>query len=145
MIKRQGYKYKVPKEARDRINNNQCPSCGKPKSKWKRRIDWRCCSTKCTANYEDNIVIRYWWVKTRKEAFVRDDYKCVKCGEEGTESSLVGDHIEPIALGGEEFDVDNVQTLCIDCDKIKTKEDQNKIAKQRRIEKVQEKNQTLVL
>lgn len=144
MIKRQGYKYKIPKEARERIENKQCPSCGLPKDKWKRRTDWRCCSTKCTANYEDNMIERFWWTKTRKEAFVRDGYKCVKCGKEGTDSSLVGDHIKPIALGGEEFDVDNVQTLCILCDKIKTKEDQAKIGKQRRIEKVQEKNQTLV-
>ena len=82
-------------------------------------------------------------VWTRKEAFVRDHYKCVKCEKKGSDSSLIGDHIKPIALGGEEFDVDNVQTLCIDCDKIKTKSDQNKIAKERRIEKIQEKNKTL--
>ncbi len=138
MIKRQGYKYIIPKEARERIENNQCPSCGLPKDKWKRRTDWRCC------NYEDNIVKRFWWTKTRKEAFVRDGYKCVKCRKKGSDGSLVGDHINPIALGGEEFDVDNVQTLCIDCDKIKTKEDQAKIGKQRRIEKLQEKNKTLV-
>ena len=86
------------------------------------------------------------WVSIRIKALKRDNHTCVKCGYKGNApySDLIGDHIESIALGGEEFDVDNVQTLCIPCDKIKTKEDQAKIGKQRRIEKVQEKNKTLV-
>lgn len=51
-------------------------------------------------------------------------------------SQLVGDHIIPIALGGEEWDINNVQTLCKACNKIKTKEDAGKIAELRRSEKV---------
>jgi 5-methylcytosine-specific restriction endonuclease McrA len=39
------------------------------------------------------------------------------------ESKLIGDHIIPIELGGAMWDMDNIQTLCIDCNKIKTKED----------------------
>ena len=50
-------------------------------------------------------------------------------------SELIGDHIKPIALGGDEWDLNNIQTLCIKCNKVKTKEDMKKIAKQRRIEK----------
>lgn len=41
----------------------------------------------------------------------------------GDESQLIGDHILPIAMGGEEYEMDNVQTLCKECNKIKTKED----------------------
>ena len=50
-------------------------------------------------------------------------------------NNFIGDHIKPIALGGKEFDLKNIQTLCLKCNKIKTKQDQKDIAKQRRIEK----------
>jgi len=50
-------------------------------------------------------------------------------------SQLIGDHIKPIAIGGDEWDINNIQTLCIKCNKIKTKKDMIKISKQRRIEK----------
>jgi len=51
------------------------------------------------------------------------------------DSGLIGDHIIPIALGGDEWDINNVQTLCEACNKIKTKEDMKKIAEARSIEK----------
>ena len=50
-------------------------------------------------------------------------------------SKLIADHIKPIALGGDEWDIDNVQTLCEDCNKTKTALDQTKIAELRAIEK----------
>ncbi len=56
-------------------------------------------------------------------------------GIAGNASSLIGDHIKPIALGGDEWDLDNIQTLCIPCDKIKTAQDMKDIAIQRRKEK----------
>jgi 5-methylcytosine-specific restriction endonuclease McrA len=48
---------------------------------------------------------------------------------------LTADHIKPIALGGAEFDPNNVQTLCEACNKIKTRKDQADIAAVRRIDK----------
>lgn len=53
---------------------------------------------------------------------------------------FVADHIVPIALGGEEFDPDNVQNLCEVCNKKKTKKDQGKIARKRRLIKNVGKN-----
>lgn len=47
-------------------------------------------------------------------------------------TQLIGDHIKPIAIGGEQWELDNVQTLCIECDKVKTKQDQGDIAEFRR-------------
>lgn len=59
-------------------------------------------------------------------------------------SQIVMDHIKPIALGGDEWDINNLQTLCIDCNKIKTAQDAKDIAKQRAIDKSQAVNRTLV-
>ena len=77
------------------------------------------------------------WPCLRLKALRRDNFTCVKCGSKGSApyTNLRGDHILPIALGGEEFDISNVQTLCLKCDKIKTSQDLKDIAVQRRLEK----------
>ena len=143
--KREGYKIIILEPAKSRLKKKQCPSCGKPKSKWKRRKDWRCCCVKCTKKFEKYCITRS-WVDVRWRAFQRDKFKCVKCGMsekelnkwykgtrfESYSTKLIGDHIKPIALGGKEFDLNNVQTLCIGCDKLKTKIDMGKIAKFRK-------------
>jgi 5-methylcytosine-specific restriction endonuclease McrA len=53
---------------------------------------------------------------------------------------FIADHIVPIALGGDEFDPKNVQLLCEVCNKKKTKLDQGKIARKRRLIKMVGKN-----
>lgn len=142
----------LPKLQQERIKNNQCPMCGLPKDQWERRTDWRCCSMKCTGEFSKIAI--YGWPDLRLKAFKRDDHACVKCGEKpllktidgdfiSDTSSLVGDHIIPIALGGNEFDLDNVQTLCLNCNKIKTAQDIKKIAMLRRTIKDQKGNMTL--
>lgn len=151
MKKREPIFYDLAEKQKKWLKSKCCPICGLPKDKWHRRKDWRCCSVQCTLKFHD---LTYVWQYFRIKAFERDNYTCVKCGKKPTQktyegkiipdsSKLVGDHIIPIAIGGDEYDLDNVQTLCIDCDKDKTKKDQTKIAKQRRIEKVQKKNKTL--
>ena len=145
MKQREAYKLITNEPAKGRLERGECPSCGLPKSKWKRRIDWRCCSTKCTEKWTHEIVT-YGWPDLRIKAFKRDKFTCVKCGHKPMEktyegkmisdtSKLIGDHIKPIALGGDQWEIDNVQTLCLKCDKIKTKEDAGEIAKERRKEK----------
>lgn len=66
--------------------------------------------------------------------------KCEKCGLET--SDLILDHKIPIAIGGPEFDENNVWLLCKKCDKEKTKRDQGKIAVGRKVEKVLTGGQT---
>lgn len=73
----------------------------------------------------------------RAQTFKRDNHTCKYCGKIFDKSNLVGDHIIPIAVGGMEFDINNVQTLCVECNKIKTKRDAGVIAKHRRREKEQ--------
>lgn len=49
-----------------------------------------------------------------------------------TFKSFVADHILPIALGGPEFDLNNIQLLCEDCNKKKTAKDVVDIARRRK-------------
>ena len=166
-----GFVFIVSKETSERLDNNQCPTCGKHKDDWKRRTDWRCCSADCTDKFERERIIRS-WPELRLKAFKRDNYTCQLCGTQkvkrhkigicpngfnateeywcaykekisreedivivGDDESLIGDHIIPISLGGDEWDIENIQTLCGDCNKIKTRKDMGDIAKARRKEK----------
>lgn len=174
MKKREGFKVIIPKKQRKRIAKDQCPSCGKHKNNWPkgRRKDFRCCCPDCTSEFWRHY-ISYGWQDFRKKALRRDNYACIKCGDnretvyrevwqntilnleeiqtnphakpqEGKKKvkkpypNLYVDHIIPIALGGGEWDLNNLQTLCKKHNDKKTKEDLRKIAKQRRIEKENE-------
>jgi len=180
MKKREGTKLIIFEPAKTRLANNQCPACGKPKSKWKRRKDWRCCSVECTNKYH-TMYYTWGWPDLRLKIFRRDNFTCVKCGkrpvtikprfdsendedfkwraeqydrdlfvkyvEKGYEifdtSELVGDHIIPIAIGGSEWDLDNIQTLCKECHKKKTAKDLKKIATIRKEKNKSDKQQYL--
>ena len=54
----------------------------------------------------------------RKELYNRDKGKCAYCGE--TTLNWEADHILPVFKGGGGCDLDNFQTLCLSCHKIKT-------------------------
>ena len=56
-------------------------------------------------------------MKTRRQALDRDGSRCVKCGAPAVEV----DHIIEIAIGGPEFDLHNLQSLCDSCHKEKTR------------------------
>lgn len=145
-----GYKVIVKPIAENRIKLNQCPGCGLPKEKWKRRKDWTCCSANCTDIYWKKLVICFDWQSMRKKVFERDKHRCVECGSDGITHTnyeyveLDADHIIPIALGGDEWEIDNLQTLCKKCHKIKTKKDMGKIAIARRIDNQIKKGQKLL-
>ncbi len=154
--KREGYRFIILEPAKTRIANNQCAGCGKSKSLWKRRTDWTCCSVECTEKYQKMWTV-YGWVDLRMKVLKRDKFTCVKCRKKPKEkklesilkkdgsyeyneiqtnipdgSELIGDHIKPIALGGGEWDMNNIQTLCIPCNKVKTKQDAKNIALRRK-------------
>jgi len=144
----------------ERIRGGLCPSCGKPKSEWKRRTDWTCCSVECSRKYWDELVVARNWAEMRVKVFERDGFRCVRCKSKPVRvvidyrrmddggvveefvntgqvdsSLLVADHVVAIALGGEEWDMDNIQTLCKWCNKEKTRIDIGKIARLRDVEK----------
>lgn len=71
----------------------------------------------------------YWdkrdWRSIRRLVFKRDDWTCQLCHRRfwpKWKGLIEGDHIAEIADGGDAFDMDNVQTLCVPCHKAKTKE-----------------------
>ena len=140
---RQNYFRELTPIARQRIKENQCPNCGKDKREWQRRTDWICCSVECTKNYYKEHDKSYSWQEFRLQIFKRDDSTCKMCGkrfvkkgvvlpEVPDESQLIADHIIPIELRGKMWERDNIQTLCIECNKIKTKADMGNIAIHRR-------------
>ena len=59
--------------------------------------------------------------------FFRDDHTCQRCGVRLPASELECDHIVPLALDGE-TSPENLQTLCLKCHQIKTKEDLGKMS-----------------
>lgn len=55
--------------ANQRIKDNACPTCGKPKAEWSRRKDWRCCSLECTKRFWEEQVIVKSWQDLREKCF----------------------------------------------------------------------------
>lgn len=172
--KREGYKQILSDLATRRIQEKQCPSCGRHKTEWARRTDWRCCSVECTKNFWNEHVKVASWQDLRIKCFARDDWRCVNCGKQPTTilqneyvsqyqkvlkveyidkykcnmatvvDTLIADHKQAIALGGKEWDINNLQTLCKECNKNKTAIDARKIARRRDILKKQSGGQTIL-
>jgi 5-methylcytosine-specific restriction endonuclease McrA len=176
MVKKRdlGFMIILEPEAAERIKNDQCPSCGKPRREWRRRKDWTCCSAECTHEYITNRKTVN-WAELRDKVLKRDNYTCVACGTQPTSviddvpenrinegywyfgglvirnekredglyrviiantSKLVADHIKAIALGGAQWDSENIRTLCLKCNKRKTRLDAGGIAGLRKKEKI---------
>ncbi len=63
----------------------------------------------------------YQWVKTRARVLQRDGYLCQPCLKTGRPTPATEvDHITPKAQDGTD-DYDNLQSICTDCHKVKTK------------------------
>jgi len=68
------------------------------------------------------------WRNARKDALERDGYECVECGM-GREThkthfdrDLEVHHITPVSDGGEKYDRDNLESLCVPCHKQRHRE-----------------------
>jgi len=141
VIQREQHRIVMSKEYEDRIKAGCCPVCGKPKEEWKRRKDWTNCSTDCTEEYSKNVI--YGWPEMRKKVIERDLHLCQYCKKTiGKYETFVADHIIPIAIGGPQWDNNNLQTLCVDCNKVKTRMDHKTIARERAKERLIKRKQT---
>jgi len=57
-------------------------------------------------------------ISLKKRIFVleRDNYTCRKCGRKASEGRLEVDHIIPVSKGGTD-ELNNLQTLCFECNR----------------------------
>lgn len=161
LIARNPNKMLCPPEFEENLRKDLCPPCGKPKAEWTRRKDWRCCSMECTSAWMKAVT--YGWQIFRSRYLKKHGRKCMKCGTEENKVTRKSkrikdieaywkggpmeveeyeqtytldfevDHIVPIALGGAEYDEANLQVLCTNCHKGKTRLDQGMIAKARKL------------
>lgn len=112
----------------------RCLMCGERPTSEERKI-----------RYDEKDVIQ--WLEELKERGIAKtywrDYETEQLRTDGAfvyrylrydNHKLQADHIMPIALGGDEWDMKNIQTLCEECHKKKTAQDSKRIAEQRRIE-----------
>lgn len=117
-----------------------CLNCGKVIPKNKRKY----CSSECS----NEFFAKHNWNAMSARISKKQNMTCQKCGVQPPRDEkghlvwtkdkskydyflYVVDHKVPIALGGEEFDESNLQVLCGDCNREKTKLDQAKIVKKR--------------
>jgi hypothetical protein len=55
-------------------------------------------------------------LRKRFLVFKRNEFTCVKCGRSGRGIKLEVDHVTPVSKGGSDV-LDNLQTLCFDCNR----------------------------
>ncbi len=112
---RPSIKANIPDYYGENERKGLCRVCGKNKDKWEngRRV---VCSYGCSRKNASNFI--YW--STFRDIIIKKHPYCKKCCYE---VSLCVDHIIPFAITGVLFDKSNLQVLCSDCHKKKTKKD----------------------
>ena len=121
-------RFHVTQKQLTNIKNKKC-WCGKSKDQWKKNKydNYECWNHCCKKHYKD------WWLRCDNVAFHRHKFMhqasriCEICGEKGIDtpfrSALEMDHIIAIVLGGHPWHYDNLQMICSECHKMKTKSD----------------------
>ncbi|KKN78117.1 hypothetical protein LCGC14_0353440 [marine sediment metagenome] len=96
-------------------NDKSCRWCGGPLTGRKTRF----CKPECNREFW----VRRNWTMLKRYVHERDDWTCQLCGTRryGNRHNDA-DHIIPISDGGDEFEPDNVRTLCHRCHKKVTRE-----------------------
>jgi hypothetical protein len=133
--------YVEKKTLEENAEAGKCIICHNPLGKRMRKY----CSKACFDAWFLKFNPPFRWRSLRRKAMRRDRWRCVACGMSkkdmnakyaGTRYSkspkMFVDHIVPVSLNGPEFDLANLQTLCMDCNRKKTKNDMGDIAIARR-------------
>ena len=140
MIHREYRRYSNNPEEKERLARRACPNCGCERSNFNLwNMDATCCRPSCSAEYwgrQPTIA------EMRRLVHDEQEGKCAHCKREIPTSSAtkdpdtshhyVMDHIRPIAIEGAQWARDNLQVLCIRCNKLKTARDMGKIAQWKR-------------
>lgn len=145
---REQFRWDPVPELEERIARGICPICETPREQWPRKHHGRCCTPECNREYYRRTGT--WWEIVRFEVAEAAGYRCATCGRDcrqvvfGKWYTGAVDHIVPIALGGDEFDRANLQLLCEDCNRTKTRNDMARIAEVRRWNKRVGPGQTIL-
>ena len=75
------------------------------------------CSRRCQWKFHGH----YFWDSARSFVMLRDRYRCAICGVRRRARELEVDHIVEIARGGAALEYSNLQTVCRDCHRRKTR------------------------
>ena len=91
------------KDARGKL---LCRMCGEP------TFD---CHTFCSPRCLRDFFMCTDWKRVRQVVYVRDGGICMKCGRKVNRHSFHVDHIVPLAAGGSEWDLSNLEVSCPEC------------------------------
>ena len=125
-------RFDTNQEELDNMKDKKC-WCGLPKKDFAREKKWY------NSKFCSDIHYKDWWFRTDNAAFHRHKFikqaakLCEICGKKRFDKPedriivtfLEMDHIIAIVNGGEQWDEKNLQILCKDCHKVKTKADMN--------------------
>ncbi len=75
------------------------------------------CSRRCQWRFHGH----YFWDSARSYTMLRDRYTCRICGRRRRARELDVDHIVEIAAGGAALEYSNLQTVCRECHREKTR------------------------
>ena len=92
---------------KDAEGRNLCRMCGArtPSNRY------TFCSPRCLRDF----FMRTDWSRIRQIVYLRDGGRCMKCGRRVSKGSFHVDHVIPLAKGGDEWDLDNLELSCPEC------------------------------
>jgi 5-methylcytosine-specific restriction endonuclease McrA len=97
----------------DARRDARCVECHRPLAS--RRTPY--CSRRCRWMFHGH----YFWDSARSYVMLRDRYTCRICGTRRRARELDVDHIVEIARGGAALEYSNLQTVCRECHRAKTR------------------------
>jgi 5-methylcytosine-specific restriction endonuclease McrA len=141
MVSREYRRYSNTPEEKGRLSRRACPHCGCERVNFNfGNRNALCCQPSCSAEYWSRQ--RPTIAEMRRLVYDEQGGKCAHCKKELHEFNAteclhivhhyVLDHIRPIAMQGDQWARDNLQVLCIRCNRIKTARDMGAIARWKR-------------
>jgi len=92
---------------KDEEGNHLCRACGCVLQGRKTSF----CGNRCLRDF----FMQTNWPRVRRVIYARDGGECMKCGKTVSEKDFHVDHIVPLAKGGAEFDLTNLELSCPKC------------------------------
>ena len=92
---------------KDKDGNNLCRVCGKIVPPPKQTFY----GPRCVRDFK----MRTDWQRVRRVIYERDGGICMKCGKPVPKNNYHVDHIIPISAGGDEWDLNNLELSCAEC------------------------------